>query len=62
MAPYEFKPNLPPGLVNGLLFFAVVVVGSGYIIFSKLHDFGALAVTAMPVLTISSSGTASRLR
>jgi hypothetical protein len=50
MAPYEFKPNLPPGLVNGLLFFAVVVVGSGYIIFSKLHDFGALAVTAMPVL------------
>ena len=41
---------LPPGLLNGLLFFAVVVVGSGYIIFSKLHDFGALAVTAVPVL------------
>ena len=47
---YEFKPNLPPGLVNGLLFFAVVVLGSGYIIFSKLHDFGALAATAVPVL------------
>ena len=50
MAVYEFKPKLPPGLVNGLLFFAVVVLGSGYIIFSKLHDFGALAVTATPVL------------
>jgi hypothetical protein len=53
MAPYEFnftKLALPPGLVNGLLFFAVVIVGSGYIIFSKLHDFGALAVTAVPVL------------
>ena len=50
MEPYEFKRNLPPGLVNGLLFFAVVVVGSGYIIFSKLNDFGAMAVTAVPVL------------
>jgi len=49
-APYGFKHNLPPGLVNGLLFFAVVIVGSGYIIFSKLHDFGAVAVTAVPVL------------
>jgi hypothetical protein len=42
--------NLPPGLVNGLLFFAVVIAGSGYIILSKLNDFGALAVTAVPVL------------
>src|SRR5579871_5968336 len=52
--PYEFKPALPPGLVNGLLFFAVVVAGSGYIIFSKLHDFGALAATAVPVLIMIS--------
>ena len=50
MAAYEFKPQLPPGLVSGLLFFAVVTIGSGYIIFSKLHDFGALAVTTVPVL------------
>jgi hypothetical protein len=50
MAAYEFKPNLPPGLTNGLLFFAVVVFGSGYIIFSKLENFGAYAVTAVPVL------------
>ena len=50
MTGYQFKPQLPPGLVSGMLFFAVVVVGSGYIIFSKLHDFGALAVTAAPVL------------
>ena len=52
MAAYDFKPNLPPGLVNGLLFFAVVVLGSGYIIFSKLEGFGALAATAVPVLVM----------
>jgi ElaB/YqjD/DUF883 family membrane-anchored ribosome-binding protein len=36
--------------MSGLLFFAVVIVGSGYIIFSKLDGFGALAVTSVPVL------------
>jgi len=50
VAAYDETPSLPPGLLNGLLFFAIVVVGSGYIIFSKLHDFGAFAVTAVPVL------------
>jgi hypothetical protein len=40
----------PPGLSSGLLFFAVVVTGSSYIVFSKLHDFSAFAVTAVPVL------------
>jgi hypothetical protein len=55
MAPNQFHLDklrlaLPPGLVNGLLFFAVVVLGSSYIIFSKLHEFGALAATAVPVL------------
>ncbi len=50
MAAYDETQRLPPGLLNGLLFFAVVVLGSGYIIFSKLHDFGAFAVTAVPVL------------
>src|SRR6202161_4707634 len=52
MAGYDFKPNLPPGLFNGLVFFGVVIFGSGYIIFSKLHDFGALAATAVPVLVM----------
>src|ERR1700731_5343890 len=52
MAAYDFKPNLPPGLFNGLVFFGVVIFGSGYIIFSKLHDFGALAATAVPVLVM----------
>lgn len=46
------RPLLPPGLLNGLLFFAVVVVGSGYIIVSKLSDFGAFAVTTVPVLVM----------
>src|SRR4051794_20180320 len=41
---------LPPGLLNGLLFFAVVLTGSGYIVFSKLHDFAPMLVTAVPVL------------
>ena len=50
MAVYDYKPNLPPGLLNGILFFAVVVAGSGYIIFSKLEGFGALAATTVPVL------------
>jgi len=55
MTPNQFNLDklrlaLPPGLVNGILFFAVVMLGSGYIIFSKLHDFGALAVTSVPVL------------
>jgi ElaB/YqjD/DUF883 family membrane-anchored ribosome-binding protein len=50
MAASESRPVLPPGLFSGMLFFAVVIVGSGYIIFSKLNDFGAFAVTAVPVL------------
>ena len=43
MAVNRAIPNLPPGLVNDLLFFAVVVAGVGYIIVSKLNGFGALA-------------------
>ena len=50
MAASETRPVLPPGLQSGLLFFAVVIAGSGYIIFSKLNDFGAFAVTSVPVL------------
>jgi hypothetical protein len=46
----ETRPALPPGLISGLLFFGVVITGSGYIIISKLNDFGALAVTSVPVL------------
>jgi hypothetical protein len=46
----ETRPVLPPGMISGLLFFAVVISGSGYIIISKLNDFGALAVTSVPVL------------
>jgi hypothetical protein len=50
VAVYEPRPLLPPGLVSGLLFFAVVIVGSSYIIVSKLNDFGAFLVTSVPVL------------
>src|SRR5450631_2494518 len=46
----ETRPALPPGMISGLLFFGVVITGSGYIILSKLNDFGALAVTSVPVL------------
>lgn len=40
----------PPGLISGLLFFAVVALGSGYIVVSKLNDLPALYVTSVPVL------------
>jgi hypothetical protein len=56
VAAYDETPRLPPGLLNGLLFFAVVVVGSGYIIFAKLEDFGAVAVTSVPVLIMIGYG------
>jgi hypothetical protein len=49
VAANETRWDLPPGLMNGLLFFAVVVIGSAYIIASKLSHFGAFAVTAVPV-------------
>jgi hypothetical protein len=50
MPAIEKVRNLPSGLLGGLLFFAVVAAGAAYIIFSKLHGFGALAVTLVPVL------------
>jgi hypothetical protein len=50
VAATDTRPALPPGMISGLLFFGVVIVGSGYIIISKLNDFGALAVTSVPVL------------
>ena len=50
MAVYDNRLLLPPGLVSGLLFFGVVIVGSTYIIVSKLSNFGAFAVTSVPVL------------
>ena len=50
MAASDTRPALPPGLISGLLFFGVVITGSGYIIISKLNDFGAFAVTSVPVL------------
>lgn len=45
----NFTRTLPPGLGSGLLFFAVVLLGSGYIVFAKVHDFSAFNVTAVPV-------------
>jgi ElaB/YqjD/DUF883 family membrane-anchored ribosome-binding protein len=52
MAISGIKRAPPPGLISGLLFFAVVLLGSGYIVFSKLHDFNAVAVTSVPVLVM----------
>ena len=40
---------MPPGLLSGLLFFAVVIAGSGYIVAAKLHGFAAVYVTLVPV-------------
>ena len=50
MASTDRLREVPPGLLSGLLFFAVVMSGAGYIVFSKLHGFSALQVTLVPVL------------
>ena len=50
MARSNSLQDAPPGLLHGLLFFGVVVLGAGYIVFSKLHEFSALQVTLVPVL------------
>src|SRR5215208_1513539 len=50
MAIQDTIRRTPPGLVSGLLFFAVVFLGSGYIVFSKLRGFDPLYVTSVPVL------------
>src|SRR5580692_4406517 len=50
MASTNSLRDVPPGLLSGLLFFAVVMSGAGYIVFSKLHGFSALQVTLVPVL------------
>jgi ElaB/YqjD/DUF883 family membrane-anchored ribosome-binding protein len=50
MDPNTKTRALPPGLMNGLLFFGVVLAGSGYITFAKLNDFSAAQVTTVPVL------------
>ncbi len=50
MASTVSKQLVPPGLINGLLFFVIVLLGSGFIVFSKMHGFRASVVTAVPVL------------
>jgi hypothetical protein len=52
MPPTDSYRDASPGLVNGLIYFAFVLFGCGYIVFSKLHDFGALFVTSIPVLVM----------
>jgi hypothetical protein len=41
--------NAAPGLISGLLFFAVVVAGCAYIFISKINDVEPIYVTAVPV-------------
>lgn len=43
------KLVLPPGLLSGLLFFAVVLAGAAYIVVAKLRDEPAVFVTLVPV-------------
>src|SRR5262249_15921210 len=50
MPAIEKVRNVPHGLLSGVLFFAVVAIGAAYIIFSKLHGFGAFAVTSVPIV------------
>src|ERR1700682_798005 len=43
-------PTVPPGMLGGFFFFSVGLACSSYIVFSKLHEFSAFTVTAVPVL------------
>jgi ElaB/YqjD/DUF883 family membrane-anchored ribosome-binding protein len=58
VAPTHSFEDAPPGLLSGLLFFAVVVLGAGYIVISKLNEFSALQVTLVPVLIMIAYATA----
>lgn len=49
MRPTTTQPLLYPGLLGGLVFFAVVLAGCGYIVVSKLREFPAVLVTGVPV-------------
>ena len=42
--------KIPTGLLNGILFFTVVLLGSGYIVLAKLYAFSAVLVTSIPVI------------
>jgi ElaB/YqjD/DUF883 family membrane-anchored ribosome-binding protein len=46
----ETTSRLPPGILGGLLFFAVVLTGCGYIVFAKMVGLSAVWVTSVPVL------------
>jgi hypothetical protein len=52
MRPHDDYLEANPGLLNGLVYFAVVLFGCGYIVFSKLHDFSAFFVTAIPIVVM----------
>lgn len=41
--------KIPTGLLSGILFFAVVLLGSAYIVLAKLYAFSAVLVTSIPV-------------
>lgn len=49
---YSSERLKSPGLVNGGLFFAFVLVGGLYIVFAKFYGFSAIYVTAVPVVVM----------
>ncbi len=49
--------KIPTGLLNGILFFAVVLLGSGYIVLAKLYAFSAVLVTSVPVVIMIAYAT-----
>ena len=51
------KPGFPPGLLSGLLFFAVVLSGAAYIVISKLREMPAVFVTLVPVCVMIAYAT-----
>jgi hypothetical protein len=50
----DVSRTMPPGLLSGIAFFAVVLLGCGFIVVSKLSDVRPAYVTLVPVLIMVS--------
>jgi hypothetical protein len=51
-------PTVPPGMLGGFFFFAVVLAGCGYIVLAKIAGLNAVLVTLVPVLIMISYAVA----
>lgn len=48
--PTDTTSSVPPGMLGGVFFFAVILTGCGYIVLAKILGLSAILVTSVPVL------------